>query len=143
MRRALALAQRAEEAGEVPVGAILVAEGGPVAEGWNASVSTSDPTAHAEIQTLRAAGLALGNYRLPGTTLYVTMEPCPMCAGALVHARVSRLVFGVQDHRAGAAGTVFDILRAAALNHQVEVEGGVLEPECRNVLQEFFRARRH
>jgi tRNA(adenine34) deaminase len=143
MRRALELARQAEDAGEVPVGAVLVAEGALVAEGWNASVSTSDPTAHAEIQTLRAGGLALGNYRLSGTTLYVTMEPCPMCAGALVHARISRLVFGAEDYRAGAAGTVFDIVRAPELNHHVEVEGGVLESECRTLLQEFFRNRRN
>lgn len=142
MRRALELARHAENLGEVPVGAVLVGRDGLVAEGRNAPVASSDPTAHAEIQALRAAGKALRNYRLPGTTLYVTMEPCPMCAGALVHARVSRLVFGVQDFRAGAAGTVFDIVRAPEVNHRLEVTGGVLESECRKLVQDFFRARR-
>lgn len=142
MRRALELARHAENLGEVPVGAVLVGRDGLVAEGRNAPVASSDPTAHAEIQALRAAGKALHNYRLPGTTLYVTMEPCPMCAGALVHARVSRLVFGVQDFRAGAAGTVFDIVRAPEVNHRLEVTGGVLESECRKLVQDFFRARR-
>ena len=142
MRRALELARHAENLGEVPVGAVLVAADGLVAEGWNAPVERSDPTAHAEIQALRAAGGALRNYRLPGTTLYVTMEPCPMCAGALVNARVSRLVFGANDYRAGAAGTVFDIVRAPDLNHRIAVTGGILESECRSLLQDFFRARR-
>lgn len=142
MRRALELARHAENLGEVPVGAVLVGRDGLVAEGRNAPVASLDPTAHAEIQALRAAGKALRNYRLPGTTLYVTMEPCPMCAGALVHARVSRLVFGVQDFRAGAAGTVFDIVRAPEVNHRLEVTGGVLESECRKLMQDFFRARR-
>ncbi len=142
MRRALELARHAENLGEVPVGAVLVGRDGLVAEGRNAPVASLDPTAHAEIQALRAAGKALHNYRLPGTTLYVTMEPCPMCAGALVHARASRLVFGVQDFRAGAAGTVFDIVRAPEVNHRLEVTGGVLESECRKLVQEFFRARR-
>jgi len=142
MRRALAVARHAENLGEVPVGAVLVGRDGLVAEGRNAPVASLDPTAHAEIQALRAAGKALHNYRLPGTTLYVTMEPCPMCAGALVHARVSRLVFGVQDFRAGAAGTVFDIVRAPEVNHRLEVTGGVLESECRKLVQDFFRARR-
>jgi tRNA(adenine34) deaminase len=142
MRRALELARHAENLGEVPVGAVLVAADGLVAEGRNAPVERSDPTAHAEIQALRAAGGALRNYRLPGTTLYVTMEPCPMCAGALVNARVSRLVFGANDYRAGAAGTVFDIVRAPDLNHRIAVTGGILESECRSLLQDFFRARR-
>ena len=142
MRRALELARHAENLGEVPVGAVLVGRDGLVAEGRNAPVASLDPTAHAEIQALRAAGKALRNYRLPGTTLYVTMEPCPMCAGALVHARVSRLVFGVQDFRAGAAGTVCDIVRAPEVNHRLEVTGGVLESECRKLVQDFFRARR-
>ena len=143
MRRALELARRAEDSGEVPVGAVLVGDGGLIAQGQNAPVERSDPTAHAEIQALRAAGSALGNYRLPGTTLYVTMEPCPMCAGALVHARVSRLVYGAQDFRIGAAGTVFDIVHAPEVNHRMDVEAGVLESECRALVQEFFRARRN
>lgn len=142
MRRALELAARAQEAGEVPVGAVLVGDGQLIAEGWNCPVGESDPTAHAEIRALRAAGRAAGNYRLVDTTLYVTMEPCPMCAGALVHARVARLVYGVPDDRAGAAGTVFDIVRSPDLNHRLEVTGGVLEADCRDLLQAFFRARR-
>ncbi|MFW2405316.1 MAG: tRNA adenosine(34) deaminase TadA [Gammaproteobacteria bacterium] len=142
MRRALELAAVAAELGEVPVGAVLVRGDEVLAEGWNCPIGESDPTAHAEIRALRAAGQAVGNYRLLDTTLYVTMEPCPMCAGALVHARVSRLVFGAPDPRAGAAGTIFDLVRFPALNHQLEVSGGVLADECRGVLQAFFRARR-
>jgi len=142
MRRALELAAVAEAAGEVPVGALLIRGEEALAEGWNCPIGESDPTAHAEIRALRAAGAALGNYRLPGTTLYVTMEPCPMCAGALVHARVGRLVFGAPDPRAGAAGTVFDLVRSTELNHRLDVIGGVLEPECRELVQAFFRARR-
>ena len=142
MRQALALARRADVSGEVPVGAVLVRANRVIAEGWNSPIGNSDPTAHAEIQVLRQAGQVTGNYRLPDTTLYVTMEPCPMCAGALVHARVSRLVFGVPDDRAGAAGTVFNIVQAAQLNHRLEVTGGVLETDCRDLLQTFFHARR-
>jgi len=142
MRRALELAGRAQEEGEVPVGAVLVGHQQVLAEGWNCPVSESDPTAHAEIRALRAGGKAADNYRLVDTTLYVTMEPCPMCAGALVHARVGRLVYGVPDVRAGAAGTVFDIVRSRELNHRLEVTGGVLEGDCRALLQAFFRARR-
>jgi tRNA(adenine34) deaminase len=142
MRRALELAARAGASGEVPVGAVLVRDDELIAEGANAPVASADPTAHAEIQALRAAGKKIGNYRLCDTTLYVTMEPCPMCAGALVHARVSRLVFGVPDGRVGAAGTVFDIVRAPEVNHRLSVTGGVLESECMALVQEFFRARR-
>lgn len=142
MSRALELAARAEAAGEVPVGAVLVRGDEVLGEGWNSPIGASDPTAHAEIRALRAAGAAIGNYRLPGSTLYVTMEPCPMCAGALVHARVDRLVFGAADARAGAAGSVFDIVRSSHLNHRLEVCGGVLEAPCRNRLQAFFRSRR-
>lgn len=143
MRRALQLAQRAEAEGEVPVGAILVRGDEVVGEGWNRPVGESDPTAHAEICALRQAGAALGNYRLVDTTLYVTMEPCPMCAGALVHARVARLVYGAPDPRIGAAGTVFDIVRAPEVNHRLDVSAGVLQDECRDLLQRFFRARRN
>jgi tRNA(adenine34) deaminase len=142
MGRALDLARQAEAAGEVPVGAVLVRNGDIVAEAHNASLSNHDPSAHAEIEVLRAAGKALGNYRLPDTTLYVTMEPCPMCAGALVNARVTRLVYGVGDPRVGSAGSVFDIVRAPEVNHRLEVTGGVLEGECREIVQTFFRARR-
>jgi tRNA(adenine34) deaminase len=143
MRRALELAAQAGEAGEVPVGALLVFDDGIIAEGANRPIGASDPTAHAEIEVLRRAGQVLGNYRLLDTTLYVTMEPCPMCAAALVHARVKRLVFGARDERAGAAGTVFDLVRSQALNHHLEVTAGVLESECRGLLQAFFRARRN
>ena len=142
MRRALELAADAQAAGEVPVGALLVRDEEIIATGWNCPVSESDPTAHAEIQALRAAGTAIENYRLLETTLYVTLEPCPMCAGAMVHARVSRLVYGAPDPRAGAAGSVFDLVRAGSANHRLAVTGGILEQECRDMLQAFFRARR-
>ena len=142
MQEALQLARSAEQAGEVPVGAVLGLDGQGIATARNSPIEVSDPTAHAEILALRAAGQAIGNYRLPGATLYVTLEPCPMCAGAMVHARIERLVYGTADPRAGAAGTVFDLVRAAELNHRIEVTPGVLESECRDLLQEFFRARR-
>lgn len=142
MRHALDLARNAEQAGEVPVGAVLVLEGAVVGEGWNRPIGACDPTAHAEIEALRAAARALGNYRLAGSTLYVTMEPCPMCAGAIMHARVARLVYGTRDLRAGAAGTVIDVLGSAATNHRVAVTGEVLAGPCREMLQAFFRARR-
>jgi tRNA(adenine34) deaminase len=142
MREALALAQRAETAGEVPVGAVLVKDGGRVAAGWNQSILARDPTAHAEIMALRAGAQALGNYRLTGTTLYVTLEPCGMCAGALVHARVGRLVYGAADPKAGAAGSVFNLVQADALNHRLEVTGGVLAEECGGLLKDFFSRRR-
>jgi len=142
MRRALALAEQAAERGEVPVGALLVRDGNLLVESGNASVSRHDPTGHAEILVLRAAGEKASNYRLPGTTLYVTLEPCPMCAGALVHARVERLVYGAADPRSGAAGSVMNIACHASLNHRLKVTGGVLADECRKPLLEFFRARR-
>ncbi len=142
MARALELARAAAAAAEIPVGAVLVRNGAIVAEGRNRPIEASDPTAHAEIEVLRKAAAATGNYRLPGTTLYVTLEPCPMCAGALVHARVERLVYGAKDLRAGAAGTVFDLVRSPELNHRLEVSSGVLAVDCRELLQEFFRARR-
>ena len=142
MRQALALAQRAEEQGEVPVGALVVFEGAVIGEGWNQSISTHDPTAHAEIVALRAAANRRANYRLPGASLYVTLEPCPMCAGAIVQARMARVVYGSTDPIAGAAGTVFNILAAPSLNHRPEVQGGILTEECTHVLKSFFRARR-
>ena len=142
MQHALELARRAEAGGEVPVGAVLVRDGAMIAEGWNRPIASHDPTAHAEIQCLRQAGQRLANYRLPGTTLYVTLEPCPMCAGAIVHARIARVVFAAPDPRTGAGGTVFDLLRNEALNHRVEVIGGVLEAESADLLKGFFRARR-
>lgn len=142
MRRALALAQRAEAEGEVPVGAIVVAGGRVLGEGWNRPVGSHDPTAHAEMLALRAAGAAAQSYRLGEATLYVTLEPCPMCATAMVHARVARLVFGTWDPRQGAAGSAFDLLNARALNHSVDSFGGVLADECAAQLREFFGRRR-
>jgi tRNA(adenine34) deaminase len=142
MRRALALAGTARDKGEVPVGAVIVADRQVIGEGWNHPVSGHDPTAHAEIQALREAGHRVGNYRLVGATLYVTLEPCAMCAGAMVHARIARLVYGAADPKTGAAGGLFDIVRHPLLNHQVTVEGGVLAEECGDLLREFFRSRR-
>jgi tRNA(adenine34) deaminase len=142
MRHALALASRTEAAGEVPVGAVLVHHGQLLAEGWNCPIGTSDPTAHAEIVALRRAAAAAGNYRLTGATLYVTLEPCAMCSGALMHARVARVVYAATDPRAGAAGSVFDVLVSERLNHRIAVRGGVLADEAREQLQRFFRARR-
>lgn len=142
MRRALELADRAEADGEVPVGALIVRDGEILAEGWNRPISAHDPTAHAEIEALRNAARSLQCYRLTGTTLYVTLEPCPMCAAAIVHARVQRVVFGAWDPRVGAAGSVFDLLNAPALNHRVDAFGGVLSEECGEKLRAFFGARR-
>jgi tRNA(adenine34) deaminase len=142
MRRALQLAAEAGAAGEVPVGAVLVRDGRILAEGRNGPIGLNDPTAHAEIVALRQAGRALGNYRLVGTELYVTLEPCAMCAGAMVHARVGRLVYGAADPKTGAAGSVFDLTDASALNHRIDVTGGVLADECGQLLREFFRSRR-
>jgi tRNA(adenine34) deaminase len=142
MRRALELARIAAAAGEVPVGAVLVKDERVVAEGSNRPIATCDPTAHAEIVALRAGGVALETYRLLDTTLYVTLEPCAMCATAMVHARVQRLVFGAADPRAGAAGSVFNVVQHAALNHRLDVEAGVLGEECGALLREFFVARR-
>jgi len=142
MRRAIALANLAEQAGEVPVGAVLVKDGEIIAEGWNASIGQHDATAHAEIQALRQAGQRLQNYRLLDTTLYVTLEPCPMCAGALLHSRVKRIVFGAPDLKAGAAGTVLNLFESQASYHYATVDKGLLEEECREQLQSFFRRRR-
>ena len=143
MREALRLARAAGDAGEVPVGAVLTdAHGEVIASSHNAPIAGRDPTAHAEILALRAAGAALGNYRLPGTTLYVTLEPCVMCAGAMVHARIERLVFAAADPRTGAAGSVFNLLQDARLNHRVEICRGVLAAESAELLREFFTARR-
>jgi tRNA(adenine34) deaminase len=142
MRRALALARCAAAAGEVPVGAVLVLDDEVVGEGWNRPIGACDPTAHAEVVALRAAATRLGNYRLTGSTLYVTLEPCAMCAGAMIQARVARVVFGAPDPRAGAAGSVFNVLQAEALNHCAEIAGGVLAEPCGALLRDFFRARR-
>lgn len=142
MRRAIELAHIAELEGEVPVGALLVKDGEVIAEGWNRSIGAHDATAHAEIQTLRKAGEVLQNYRLLDTTLYVTLEPCPMCAGALLHSRVKRIVFGAPDLKAGAAGTVLNLFEHQAAYHYADVEHGLLEQECREQLQSFFKRRR-
>ena len=143
MDRALACARQAQEAGEVPVGAVLVdVDGVCLAEAGNAPIATHDPSAHAEMRVLRDAARKLSNYRLPGTTLYVTLEPCPMCAGALVHARVDRVVFAAADPRAGACGSVFDLVRSEALNHRIEIASGVREQESAALLKAFFAERR-
>ena len=143
MQLAIEQAHTAEQHGEVPVGAVLVLDDQVVGEGWNQPIGTHDTTAHAEIMALRDAGIRAGNYRLPGTTLYVTLEPCPMCAGAIVHARVARVVFGAADPRTGAAGSVFDLLPSdSRFNHRTRVQGGVLADVCAVLLRDFFRARR-
>ncbi len=142
MQRALELADCAAREGEVPVGAVLVKEGEIVGEGWNRPIASHDPTAHAEIQALRLGAERVENYRLIDTTLYVTLEPCAMCAGAMVHARVNRLVYGAADPKTGAAGSVLNVLQHPRLNHLVEVTGGVLENECGEKLRRFFRERR-
>lgn len=142
MIHAMALAARAGSEGEVPVGAVLVADRQIIGEGWNRSIGRHDPTAHAEIMALRQGGAALGNYRLLNTTLYVTLEPCIMCAGAMIHARIGRLVFGAADEKTGAAGSFCEVLRQPGINHLVVVSGGVLGAECSRQLSDFFRARR-
>jgi tRNA(adenine34) deaminase len=142
MRRALELAARAEAEDEVPVGAVVMVGDRIVGEGWNRPVALHDPTAHAEIIAMRHAGAALGQYRLLNATVYVTLEPCPMCTAAMVHARVSRLVFGAWDPRQGAAGSAFDLAHSRALNHSLDVFGGVLADECSAQLKAFFRRRR-
>jgi len=143
MMRALALAAHARDVeGEVPVGAVLVMDGVMVGEGWNRNITLNDPTAHAEIQALRAAGQAMSNYRFPGSTLYVTLEPCAMCAMAMVHARVGRVVFGATDPKTGAAGSVFDTLVSERHNHRVAVQGGLEAEAASAMLRQFFRARR-
>lgn len=142
MRHALTLARRAWQEGEVPVGAVLVHEGRVIGEGWNRPIGHHDPTAHAEIMALRQGGKVIENYRLLDTTLYVTLEPCVMCAGAMVHGRVGRLVFGARDAKTGAAGSLIDVLSHPGMNHQVQVDEGVLAEECAAMLSDFFRQRR-
>lgn len=142
MRHALALAQRAWEEGEVPVGAVLVHNNQVIGEGWNRPIGRHDPTAHAEIMALRQGGLVLQNYRLLDTTLYVTLEPCVMCSGAMVHSRIGTLVFGARDEKTGAAGSLMDVFGHPGMNHQVKTIGGVLAPECSGLLSDFFRMRR-
>ncbi len=143
MQRALELARHAETRDdEVPVGAVLVIDGAVVGEGWNRNIGLSDPAAHAEIQAMRDAGSRLANHRFPGATLYVTLEPCVMCAGAIVHARLARVVFATRDPKTGAAGSVFDTLTSDRHNHRVEVRAGVLADEAADLLRGFFRSRR-
>jgi tRNA(adenine34) deaminase len=142
MQQALLLAERAEQQDEVPVGAIIVKDNQLIAEGWNQPIQSHDPSAHAEMQAMRAGGKVLSNYRLVDTTLYVTLEPCSMCVGAMVHARVKRVVFGAYDVKTGACGSATNLADAAYHNHKIEVRGGVLEDECRERLQAFFRRKR-
>ncbi len=142
LREAIAEARIAEQSGEVPVGAIIVREGEIIARGRNRVITDSDPTAHAEIVALRAAGLALGNYRLEGCDLYATLEPCAMCAGAILHARIRRLVYAAPDPKAGACGSALEVLNHPLLNHRVEVTRDLLAEECGTMLSDFFRARR-
>jgi len=142
MREAIALAHAAQARGEVPVGAVVVSDGRIVGRGGNAPIAASDPTAHAEIAALREAGRALGNYRLPDCDLYVTLEPCAMCAGALIHSRIRRVVFGASDPKTGACGSVVDLFAEPRLNHHTSVSGGVAAQECGSLLSAFFAARR-
>ena len=142
MRRALELAQFAQAEGEVPVGCVIALNDRIVGEGWNRPVSTPDATSHAETEAIRAACAALGNYRLGGSTLYVTLEPCAMCIGAMFHARIARVVFGAADPKTGAAGSVIDLFAETRLNHHASVTGGVLAAECGALLKEFFAVRR-
>ncbi len=142
MRYAIALAEKAASEDEVPVGAVIVKDNQLVSEGWNQPIQSHDPSAHAEIMAIRNAGQALSNYRLIDTTLYVTLEPCSMCVGAMIHARVKRIVFGAYDLKTGAAGSALNLVGDAVHNHKIEVVGGVMEDECRQVLQAFFKRKR-
>lgn len=142
MTRALELARQARDHGEVPVGAIVVHDGAVIGEGFNQPISLADPSAHAEMQAMRMAARRLDNYRLLDATVYVTLEPCAMCAGAMVHARIKRLVYGAADPKTGATGSVFNLVQAEQLNHRLEVEGGVMKKECGELLKDFFRNRR-
>lgn len=142
MRRALELAQRASQIGEVPIGALIVLDDKIIGEGWNCPISTQDPTAHAEVIALRDAAKNIGNYRLINTTLYVTLEPCAMCVGAMLQARVGQVVFGASDPKAGAIVSVFNLLDSNALNHRITHTGGILADQCAQLLVEFFKAKR-
>jgi tRNA(adenine34) deaminase len=142
MEEALRSAQRALEAGEVPVGAVVVHDARIISRGWNRNLTDNDPTAHAEIVALRAAGAALGNHRLADCDLFVTIEPCAMCAGAMVHARIRRLVYGADDPKAGAVQSVMQVLNHPQLNHRIEVRRGILAGRCAELLQTFFKGRR-
>ena len=142
MSHALMLAKRSQDEGEVPVGAVIVKDNQLIAEGWNRPIETHDPTAHAEIMALREAGKVLGNYRLIDTTLYVTLEPCTMCAGAMIHARVANLVYGASEHRTGVAGSATDVFNQDFHFHRVAVTSGILKDDCSQLLKAFFKARR-
>jgi len=142
MLEALDQAKLAAMAGEVPVGAVLVRDGKIISRGFNQPISNSDPSAHAEMMALRAAAHIESNYRLPGTTLYITLEPCLMCAGAMLHARVERVVFGATDPKTGAAGSVLNVFSEKQINHQTQVEGGIMGDECGQILRDFFKGRR-
>ena len=142
MQRAVELAKKAEAQDEVPVGAVIVLDNQIIGEGWNQPISSDDPTAHAEIMALRDAGEKIGNYRLPNATIYVTLEPCTMCAGAIIHARLSRLVYAVDDPKTGACGSVFNLLQTDELNHKVDIEKGVMEEECQSLIRSFFKEKR-
>jgi len=142
MRRALVLARHAETAGEVPVGALIVRDDEVIGEGWNQPIAAHDPTAHAEIVALRAAAVRVGNYRLPDAVLYVTLEPCVMCAGAIVQARIARIVYGAADPKSGAAGSVVNLLDSPTLNHRAQITSGLLADECGRRLKVFFQGKR-
>ncbi|WP_338411246.1 tRNA adenosine(34) deaminase TadA [Pseudoalteromonas nigrifaciens] len=142
MQQALTYAKQAEQLGEIPVGAILVKDNQLVAAGYNRSITDNDPSAHAEMMAVRKGGKGLNNYRLIDCTLYVTLEPCSMCAGLLVHSRIKRLVFGAADAKTGSAGSIMNLLQEPKLNHQVEVLGGVLEGQCATIISDFFKRRR-
>ena len=142
MQQAIEQAQLAAIAGEVPVGAVLVRDGQVISKAFNKPITNHDPSAHAEMLALRQAALAEQNYRLPGTTLYVTLEPCAMCAGAMLHARVDRIVFGAPDPKTGAAGSVVDLFAMKQINHQTSIEGGIMGDECGQLLKNFFKERR-
>jgi|TARA_B100001013_G_C24347303_1_gene338914 tRNA(adenine34) deaminase len=142
MQHAFQLAKKSKEHDEVPVGAIVVYEDEIIGKGWNQPILSHDPTAHAEMMALKNAGEKIGNYRLPKSTMYVTLEPCVMCAGAIVHARIARLVYAVDDEKTGACGSVFNVVQTDKLNHRVRIEKGVLEKECRTLIQDFFKEKR-
>ena len=142
MRMAIEQAQLAAQAGEVPVGAVLVKDGQVISKAFNKPIANHDPSAHAEMLALREAALAEENYRIPGSTLYVTLEPCAMCSGAMLHARIDRVVYGASDPKTGAAGSVLDIFASKQINHQTSVEGGIMSEECGQLLRDFFKGRR-
>ena len=142
MRMAIEQAQLAAQSGEVPVGAVLVRDGQVISRAFNKPIANHDPSAHAEMLALRQAALAEENYRIPGSTLYVTLEPCAMCSGAMLHARIDRVVYGAPDPKTGAAGSVLDVFSSKQINHQTSVEGGIMSEECGQLLRDFFKGRR-